>query len=59
MSNQDILNKLSLIECALYYKADGSDDAEGIDPDQIYKVRQKVEEALHLWHNITGLNLTE
>lgn len=59
MSNQDILNKLSLIECALYYKADGSDDAEGIDPVEIRKVRQKIDEALHMWYDITGLTITE
>lgn len=57
MTNQDILEALSGIECALYYRKDGSDDLEGVsaqDTEQAWKI---VNEALRHWHQVTGCTL--
>lgn len=57
MSNHDILNELSGIESALYYRLDGSDDPEGVSFEDLKKIHTKIDELLHLWHNITGETL--
>jgi hypothetical protein len=59
MTNQEILQALSGIECALYYRKDGSDDAEGVSWEDLKKIHTKIDELLHLWHNITGETLSD
>ena len=59
MSNQDILNTLSGLEAAFYYRKDGSDSAEGVRADKIEYMHTRINELLHIWHNITGLYLTD
>lgn len=57
MTNQDILEKLAELECTLFYRADGSDNTEGVDPEKIWVIHQKVKEALEGWHKLTGLTI--
>ena len=57
MTNQQILNQLSLIECELYYRNDGSNDREGISYADIEKAHNLVNEALKAWYMITGCTL--
>ena len=57
MNKQEILEQLSGIECALYYMADGSDDPQGLTPDQIETAHDKAKELLEYWHKITGCTL--
>ena len=59
MDNQKILNTLSEIECALYYRRDGSDDSQGVSEDVLDQAHTHVKAALELWHKATGLTLTE
>ena len=57
MSNQEILETLSEIACYLYYRADGSDDLEGVKPEEIRKTYSLVRGALETWHRATGCTL--
>ena len=57
MSNQEILEALSEIECYLYYRADGSDDQQGVNPADIRKAHSLVRGALEVWHKATGCTL--
>ena len=59
MSNQEILNELSRIECELYYMKDGSDDSNGVSMENLTTVHGLVRKALEAWHQATGLTLTE
>lgn len=59
MTNQEILNTLSGIEAALYYRADGSDDREGISYQDIETAHNAANELLKFWHRITGCTLTD
>lgn len=59
MTNQDILNMLSGIEAALYYRHDGSDDREGISFSDLEKAHDAANELLKFWHQITGCTLTD
>jgi hypothetical protein len=59
MSNQEILNTLSGLEAAFYYKNDGSDDREGVSFADLEKMHDLINTALKDWHRITGCTLTE
>ena len=59
MNNQDILNKLSEIECALYYRYDGSDNREGVSYENLEKAHNAANDLLKFWHQITGCTLTD
>ena len=54
MSNNDILSALSEIECALYYRKDGSDNSEGVSAENIEKAHKAARDLLEFWHDITG-----
>jgi len=54
MSNQEIFNTLSGLECVLYYKHDGSDDREGVSFSDLEKMHDLINTALIEWHRITG-----
>lgn len=57
MTNQEILNTLSGLEAALYYRADGSDDRENISFSDCQTARDMINEVLVFWHNVTGLTI--
>ena len=54
MSNQDILQALSEIECALYYRVDGSDNPENVSYEDLKKAHDMTDELLNFWHDVTG-----
>lgn len=58
MSNQEILNELSKIECELFYRY-ASHRADAISDKDLDNVRYYVKNALEAWHKITGLTITE
>lgn len=57
MSNQDIFDTLSELECVLYYRADGSDDRCGLSYEDTQAIHDKVDELLNLWSEKTGCYL--
>lgn len=59
MTNQDILNTLAGIECALYYRRDGSDNREGVSYENLEKAYNAANDLLKFWHQITGCTLTD
>ena len=59
MSNQDILQAAAGIECALYYRRDGSDSPEGLTAEQIEAAHKKARDFLEFWHSITGETLKD
>lgn len=54
MTNKDILQALSGIECALYYRKDGSDDPQGVSAENLEKAHEAADALLTFWHDITG-----
>ena len=58
MDNQKILDDLSGIESALYYRLDGSDDRQGIEYKDLEEMHNKINDALVMWHRLTGLNIS-
>ena len=54
MTNQDIFKALADVECALYYRVDGSDNPENVSIEELKKAHDMVDELLNYWHNITG-----
>ena len=54
MTNKEIFKALSDIECALYYRADGSDNPESIDTQALKKAHDMADELLNYWHVLTG-----
>lgn len=58
MTNQNILDTLSELECALYYRLDGHDDREGVSYEALQPIYNKINECLAQWHNITGLTIS-
>lgn len=54
MSNKNILSALADIECALYYRKDGSDNPEGVKPDDLEKAYNAARDLLDFWHDVTG-----
>lgn len=57
MTNKQILEKLSELECVLYYRAEGSDNLEGVTPEATEATRKLVKQALEFWHKATGETL--
>ena len=57
MTNQQLFNALSLIECELYYRSDGTNAPEGIDPEDCKRVHSLIDKALNEWHELTGCEL--
>lgn len=57
MTNQEILNYLSTLECALYYRADGHDNPEGVSEENTRKVHDLIDEAMNLWYDLTGCTI--
>ena len=58
MDNQKILDTLSEIECALYYRCDGSDDPQGVSKGDLEHTHSVVQLALQLWREATGLTIS-
>ena len=58
MSNQDILNALAGLECALYYRHDGSDSLEGISQEDTDTAHAAIKEALDFWYRVSGCKFT-
>lgn len=59
MTNQEILNTLSGLEAALYYRMDGSDDRDGVGYADLEEMHDLINIALKSWHRLTGCTLTE
>ena len=57
MNNQSILQALSGIEAALYYRRDGSDAPEGLTPEEIETAHAAARALLEYWHRVTGETL--
>lgn len=57
MTNKQILEALSELECVLYYRADGSDSHEGVKPEATEAVHSLIKQALEAWHEATGETL--
>lgn len=57
MTNKEILISLSELECVLYYRADGSDNPEGVDTETTKEIHALVRKALDKWHEATGETL--
>lgn len=53
-TNQEILEKLSDLECVLYYRTDYTDSLEGITMDATIEIHQTIKNCLEKWHNLTG-----
>ena len=54
MSNQDILNTLSLLEAVMFYRYDGHDDREGVSYEDTENIWKAIRATLEDWHRITG-----
>ena len=59
MTKQEIINTLAGIECALFYMADGSDDPQGLNTEDIWIANRKCRDLMEYWYKITGCTLTE
>lgn len=57
MSNQEILETLSGLEAALYYRKDGSDSPEGVNEGDLETMHKLINTALLKWHAVTGCTL--
>ena len=58
MDNQDVLEKLSDIECYLFYEIDQpSENTASIDLEKLKAFHNAIDEALQTWHNMTGCTL--
>lgn len=57
MTNQSILEKLSELECTLYYRREGWTETEGVSAEDAKKTWELVKEALEYWHQVTGCKL--
>lgn len=54
MTNKDLMKLMADIECALYYRIDGSDNPEGIGNDELRKAHDMIDELLNYWYELTG-----
>ena len=54
MTNQDIYSALADIECALYYRKDGSDNPEGISVEDLEKAHSMVDDLMMFWIDAVG-----
>lgn len=57
MNNKDILKALADIECALFYRMDGSDDPENVSIDDLREAHEMADTLLNYWHDLTGETL--
>ena len=57
MTNKEILQALSELESVLYYRADGSDNPEGVETETTKEVHALVRKAIEKWHEATGETL--
>lgn len=56
-TNGEILESLSEIESALYYRLDGKDSAEGVNAEDLRTAHQAARALLEFWHKVTGETL--
>lgn len=59
MTNREILETLSEIECTLYYRKDGSDDLQNVSQEDTEKAHAAVRAVLEFWHKVTGETLND
>ena len=59
MTNQEILQALAGIECALYYRKDGSDDLQNVSMEDTEKAHAATRAMLEFWHKVTGETLID
>jgi hypothetical protein len=59
MTNQEILQALAGIECALYYRKDGSDDLQNVSQADTEKAHAATRDMLEFWHKVTGETLND
>lgn len=58
MDNQEVFEKLSDIECYLYYELDNpTQNTSNIDPEELKSFHILIDNALQTWHNLTGCTL--
>lgn len=58
MSNQEILNTLSGLEAAFYYRID-RDPLEGVSLENTKEIHDRINKLLLRWHELTGCTLTD
>ena len=54
MTNKEILQALAGIECALYYRKDGSDDLQNVSREDTEKAHAATRAMLEFWHRVTA-----
>lgn len=54
MTNNQVLNMLSVLESEFYYRADGSNDRENVSFQECQEMHDAINELLKKWHRITG-----
>ena len=59
MTNNEILEALADIECALYYRKDGSDDLQNVSMEDTEKAHAATRAMLEFWHKVTGETLSD
>lgn len=59
MTNQEILQAFAGIECALYYRKDGSDDLQNVSQEDTEKAHAATRAMLEFWHRVTGETLND
>jgi hypothetical protein len=59
MTNQEIFNTLSGLECVLFYKADGSDNPEGVKTSDLWEMDKALRDLIQKWHDLTGCTLKD
>ena len=58
MDNQEVFEKLSDIECYLFYEIDQpTENTSSIDPEKLKAFHNAIDEALQAWHDLTGCTL--
>ena len=57
MNNQEILNRLSELESEFYYRADGSNNAEGVNLENIKQIHTELYNLVAKWNKLTGCTL--
>lgn len=58
MDNQEVFDKLSDIECYLYYEIDNpTQNTANIDPEKLEAFHNVIDDALQMWHDLTGCTL--
>ena len=57
MTNQEILNTLSKLECEFYYRYSGGSDRENVSFDNCMIMHSEIDKLLNEWHRMTGLTI--